>query len=518
MVVPSTFIARVARLRKPAPDFPRRLFFPLTALDKAALGFVAFIFLVFAFFNDGLSLKIDSDQHYHMAVARRTLELGHIPKWDDWEYAPAGRPHLYPPALHLAMAVLAGRPDRLPAAFRILQVFAYPATLLAVWWFIRWLFGDRAGFMGLLLLSMDMTVLTLMLRVVPSGLATALLPLVLAAFLTRRRLATVLLLALLLYIHTAVAVLALVGLFALSLRYRGYLAFFAGSSSWALLLFSPWVLRLAANVSWLTVPGAAVGAGDTGGWARLRPFILGVLWMQFLNPLLAAVAFWGFIKAKDPRHRALRWVIAGFVPMFLFYGGRFWMHTAPLWAAFGGAAAAPVIPKRKPLRAAALLALCTIIPIPSLYFPRSAVDVDVIWSKGGLRKALECIISERAKDADFARLADFIAENTAPREIVHVERSRLYLGDRIYVATGRRVDVGGWAKEVRGAAMLESVEEYRKADTDCLFVYTGEAPEDMAFDRVVVIGRFSVGVRGKARPLEQQAHPPEAALPGAVAP
>ena len=116
MAAPSTFIARVARLGVPAPDFPRRLFFPASALDKAALGLVAVVFLAFAFFHEGLSLKSDSDQYYHMAAARRTLELGHIPKWDDWEFAPAGRPHLYPPGLHLALAVLAGRPDRLPAA------------------------------------------------------------------------------------------------------------------------------------------------------------------------------------------------------------------------------------------------------------------------------------------------------------------------------------------------------------------------------------------------------------------
>ncbi|TFG86105.1 MAG: hypothetical protein E4H18_04690, partial [Hyphomicrobiales bacterium] len=331
----------------------------MSALDKAALGLVAVIFLAFAFFHEGLSLKTDSDQYYHMAVARRTLELGHIPKWDDWEFAPAGRPHLYPPGLHLALAVLAGRPDRLPAAFLALQVIAYPAMLLSAWWFIRWLFGDRVGFMGLLFLSMDMALLTLLLRVVPSGLATVLLPLVLGAFLTRRRLATVLLLALSLYVHMGIAVLVLLGLFAFSLRHRGYLAFFAVVSAGALLLFSPWVLRLAADASWLTAPAATVGAGDAGGWALVRPFILGILWMQFFNPLLAPVAFWGFIRAKDPRYRALRWGIAGFVPMFFFYGGRFWMHTAPLWAAFGGAAAAPVLAKGRSLRTAVLLALCT---------------------------------------------------------------------------------------------------------------------------------------------------------------
>lgn len=170
------------------------------------------------------------------------------------------------------------------------------------------------------------------------------------------------------------------------------------------------------------------------------------------------------------------------------------------------------------MRTAVLLALCTTVPIPSLYFPRSALDVDVVWSRGGLRQALKCIFSEGAQAADFARLADFITENTAPREIVHVERSRPHFGDRIFVATGCRADVGGWAREVRNAAMLETVEEYRKADTDCLFVYTGDPPDDMGFDRVVVFGRFSVGVRGKARPLEEQTHPPEPVLPGAVAP
>jgi hypothetical protein len=227
---------------------------------------------------------------------------------------------------------------------------------------------------------------------------------------------------------------------------------------------------------------------------------------------------WGFVAAPSPRCRPLRWAAAGFLPMLFVYGGRFWMHSAPLWALFGGTVARRFLPERKPLAAAALFALCTAIPIPSIYFPHRAPGATVIWSESGLRRAIACALLEREPDADFGRLANFITQNTAPREIVHVERNLLYLADRIFVATGRRVDVGGWAVEVRSAAMLEAVEDYRRRDTDCLFVYTEAPPAGEQFDSVIEFGKYAVGVRGKSGPLEEQVHPPEDAPPGAFAP
>jgi hypothetical protein len=52
-----------------------------------------------------------------MAVAQKILERGHIPIWDDWEFAPMGRPHLYPPFLHLSIAFFSGDPDRVVEGF-----------------------------------------------------------------------------------------------------------------------------------------------------------------------------------------------------------------------------------------------------------------------------------------------------------------------------------------------------------------------------------------------------------------
>jgi hypothetical protein len=119
-------------------------------------------------------------------------------------------------------------------------------------------------------------------------------------------------------------------------------------------------------------------------------------------------------------------------------------------------------------------------------------------------------LSPAEEDTDFDDLAAFIRTHTAPREIVHVDEKKIYLGDRITTQTGRRTDVGGWAAEVRDAEMLKTVEDYRKADTDCLFVYERrEVPADRRCDRVEKIGRFNVGIRGKTEPLDRQTHPPE---------
>ncbi len=101
-------------------------------LDKLSLFFIGTIFLVLAINKERLiDFGDPSDHFYHMAVAQKILERGTIPLWDDWEFAPMGRPHLYPPLLHLLIAFIAGRPDDILSGFATIQMLLYPSALLA---------------------------------------------------------------------------------------------------------------------------------------------------------------------------------------------------------------------------------------------------------------------------------------------------------------------------------------------------------------------------------------------------
>jgi len=209
-----------------APLLPSSFFFRLTRIDKASLFFICFILFSFILNYDHLSLPLDVDQHYHIAVARKITECGTIPEWDDWEYAPAGRPHLYPPALHLAIALIAQTPENILWAFTILQVFVYPLALLLIWWAVRWGIGGKMAFISVLVFSIDMISFFSLLAVLPGIIITSLIPVIAMLFLGRYHKTTIALLVFSLYTHTGMGLLLLAGLFLYSLLNRDYLRFF----------------------------------------------------------------------------------------------------------------------------------------------------------------------------------------------------------------------------------------------------------------------------------------------------
>jgi hypothetical protein len=72
------------------------------------------------------------DPAYHLAIAQQVRAAGGVLAQDVWQWAPVGRPHLYPPALHLAMA--GGLAIGLPpvALLRLLSVAAPLAVLVSL--------------------------------------------------------------------------------------------------------------------------------------------------------------------------------------------------------------------------------------------------------------------------------------------------------------------------------------------------------------------------------------------------
>lgn len=494
------------------PRMPQDLFFPLTRIDKAAMIFIAIILVVFFVNRDQLMPKEDSDHNYHMAVTRQILERGEIPSWDDWEYAPAGRPHLYPPALHLAIAAFAGRVERVTAGFQTLQVLAYPLALFLTWWFIRWMFGARLGFLGALVFSMDMLSGFLMIAVLPSAVVTGLMPLLFMCFLTKRTRACIVLLTLSFYTHIGVPIMIVLGLFLFSVRHRGYYPFFKKVLMWSLIFYLPWFLRVLPDLGWMGSPSLQIAQqGGKTLASYMGGAVLGFLMLQMINPILIVLYFLGLRRFKEPGAVFLGYMLVGFLPMLITYGGRFWMHTGPIWAVFAASILLRLIPELPRPRRLVVLILCTMIPMPMIAIgmpnnPRPRI----IPSVGGAAFTLAYVLTPATEDADFEALAEFIGQNTSEKEIVHVAPEKQYLGDRIVHETGRRVDVGGWSAEVRSEAMVKTVEDYRRGDTNCLFIYEkAEVPAALKCDRVEKIGRFNVGIRGKIAPLPQQTHPPE---------
>ena len=90
------------------------------------------------------------DVYYHLAVMKGFETAGGYVTHAFWEYAPFGRPHLYPPVLHLLMLDLykLGVPEMTIA--RLLDCLLYPVTLFALWMVCKNWYGSRPAFFVLL--------------------------------------------------------------------------------------------------------------------------------------------------------------------------------------------------------------------------------------------------------------------------------------------------------------------------------------------------------------------------------
>jgi len=86
------------------------------------------------------------DIYYHLQAAWGFIQAGGYSSWDFWEYAPFGRPHIYPPLFHIFLALL--MKSGFGAIF--LAKFFESATpvvfLIILWNFIRKNYGEQLGF------------------------------------------------------------------------------------------------------------------------------------------------------------------------------------------------------------------------------------------------------------------------------------------------------------------------------------------------------------------------------------
>ncbi len=367
-----------APLERPEPDYVKRpLGFRLETLDYISLSIVAFVG-VMLWLNRAQLVTFAPDGYYHLLVARRIAEdglvlrphfwdyfrEGIVPRWAWWEYAPQGRPHLYPPLLHVLVALLSLPFDRdVEEGMRILQVFVLPGTLLSTWYLGRWLFDARRGFIAMLLVGMGFFLVALALFALPSVLANVMLPFLLILFLKRRFWPVMVLMALLLYAHLGVGVLALTGLLLFSLWHREYLLFYLSTLVLAIVLALPWYMHVWAYRDWMGNPMAQAVGQDLV--SRVLGIYMKMRWLLMLDLLvvLLVIRAWRMIPWFETRYRLLLCNVVGFLPMFFEYGGRYFFHTLQMWVII---AAVPLVrfvtPPLRVRRIALILLLAFLFP------------------------------------------------------------------------------------------------------------------------------------------------------------
>ena len=145
------------------------------------------------------------DIYYHLLTARGFIQAGGYSGWDFWQYAPVGRPHIYPPFFHLALAgfIQAGIS---PVILAKLCETLIPVILLVVLWkFIKNNYGPQLAFFVVLLFFSSVSFFLSLLNHMPATLALIFGILSLGQLFKKRLLRSALLLALVFYTHIGVS-------------------------------------------------------------------------------------------------------------------------------------------------------------------------------------------------------------------------------------------------------------------------------------------------------------------------
>lgn len=93
------------------------------------------------------------DMYYHLSVVEGFRRAGGWTGDAFWEYAPVGRPHLYPPLLHFLLLGLRGLGLGVIDAGRTVDAALPPLVLASVWGFARHLYSRRTAFFAVLVWS-----------------------------------------------------------------------------------------------------------------------------------------------------------------------------------------------------------------------------------------------------------------------------------------------------------------------------------------------------------------------------
>ena len=397
-------------------------------------------------------LPVFSDSWYHLAVVRAFFERGFSTHaW--WEYAPFGRPHLYPPLFHLASAAaLRATGWSLLDLARFYNVVTFPLLLLAGWLAARCLFGPRAALLTVLLLTLNIgLVFPCSLIIMPGTYAVLLWSFVYVLLLRGKWLLAGLVLAVTSYLHLGVAAAAMASLIVFAVLKPQFAARTLLTATIAVVMFCPWLWHLYHFRAFLRsgtarlpvfVPALTVGAGVLGVVVAVRHRENES--MAVISMILASAIFWFTLQERF-------WTYGGFLFALLGgYGidrcrGRWTRWAVPVLVA----SCLTVTPFLKP----STMQLALPIPYQNTRFLMPSPFLTFVeWQRTD-----EAAKIPRALPAELVELAQWIREHV-DREDVLLTDDRL-LGSQLFVLTGRRTTSGLWS-EVMTQELKDKVRHY----------------------------------------------------------
>jgi len=116
-------------------------------------------------------LPLFMDIYYHLHTAWGFIQAGGYSGWDFWQYAPVGRPHIYPPFFHIILAFLLKLGINKIILAKCLEMVMPILFLNTLWFFIRRHFGERLAALVLVMLSSSFSAYLSLINHLPATLA-----------------------------------------------------------------------------------------------------------------------------------------------------------------------------------------------------------------------------------------------------------------------------------------------------------------------------------------------------------
>lgn len=381
-----------------------------------------------------------------------------------WEYAPYGRPQLYPPLLHILMLFLLKIGFTEIFIARFTSFIMFPLTLIIIWYVIRDIFDKETAFYSVVILG-SLSYFFWQSAVTSAASLAQIIGIILFYSIEKnKKIAVPILMTFMLYSHLVIPHLYVLSFLVYSLFRKQRKKIILISLAISYILFLPWLLHIALNLNYLNP-----GSGHPNSISSIHL----LLW------LFAGFGIYFSIKKKG-KYLYPFFLLLSLIPIaFSSYTDRFWnAHSfIPLSILAGIGVASlrrwseknlkPVFHKSsiKFIRTTILaLLLASILFNPFLAIGKEKIKLSsspstlISLIKANERGVLVRWRGGTLLNKENVALAEFIKKNTQPDETIFIQNENGSLSDLITAYSGRFVSSG----------MLHEVKPYKiPKPTEC---------------------------------------------------
>lgn len=367
------------------------------------------------------------DIYYHFSAARAFELVNGIVLHDFWEYAPSGRPHLYPPFFHVLILMFIKLGLKIEFLLKIISLAIFPLLQVTAWLAFRKLFNKKTAFYIVLLLSSSYSFYWFETNMLPAALVI-IFSIIIYYLIERNKLASAsVLLALSLYTHLGLSLIIILSLIIYALLRKERLKIVFKALIISILLFLPWLIHILQNIDFLSV-------GNQANFIEWK--------LHFLLLFFAIAGVFYCLKAKKEMLIPISYALAMVPFLFLYPSIYFSGHNLFSWSMLGGVFLSN-IDKIQFFRdknyAIIIISVLVLLITPIITIPREPNDrIDLRLEKGVITNLI--FYEPGFEDLNILNtrnleLADFINKNTGMNEIFYIGNS--YIGGLVTTLTGR---------------------------------------------------------------------------------